>query len=64
MLRAIPLRTAATNDNFSVNELLFKRNGNMGSRSTGRKTAAMCGYDNRHYNYTCDYLCHVTYSVV
>ena len=36
----------------------------MALHSTGGTMAEMCGYGNTDYDYTCDYLCHVTYSVV
>jgi ankyrin repeat protein len=50
--------------NFVATELLSYMNGNMALRSTGGTTAEICGYGNTDYDYTCDYLCHVTYSVV
>jgi len=50
--------------NFGITELLLHKNGNMALLSTARTTSAVCGYGNTDYDYTCDYLCHVTYSVV
>jgi len=64
MIRAIPLGTTAKNFNFGVTELLVNQKNNMASRSAGGTKTAMCGYDNRHYDCTCDCLCYVTYSVV
>jgi hypothetical protein len=58
--RPIPLHAAALICNFGITELLFHKNGNMEPCSTGGTTAAMCGYGNTHYDYTCDYLRHVT----
>jgi hypothetical protein len=58
------LKAAALICNFGITELLFHKNGNMALRSTGGTAAAMCGYGNSDCDYRCDYLCHVTYSVV
>jgi hypothetical protein len=60
--RLIPLQAAALICNFGINEFLLHKNDNMVLRSTGG--TAVCGYGNTDYIYTCDYLCHVTYSVV
>jgi hypothetical protein len=62
--RAVPLYAAALICNFGITELIFIKNGNMALRSADGTTAAMFGYGNTHYDYTCDYLCHVIYSVV
>jgi len=49
---------------FGISELLFHKNGNMPLRSADGTTAGMCDYDNPHYDYTRDYTCHVTHTVV
>ena len=60
----LTLTTSSCKFKFGYTEMLIDKKCNMASLSTGVTSATMCGYDNRHWDYTRDYLCHVTETVV
>jgi hypothetical protein len=49
---------------FGIAEILIDKTGNMASRPADGTAATICGYDNHHYDYTRDYQCHVTQTVL